>query len=306
MKKRQIGSSDLYVSEIGLGCMSLGTDEKKAIEMIQTALQQGINYFDTADLYDFGLNEEFVGKALKSVRHDVVIATKVGNRWNENKEGWNWDPSKAYIKSQVKKSLQRLQTDYIDLYQLHGGTIEDNMDETIEAFEELVQEGLIRYYGISSIRPNVIQSYLTQANIVSVMMQYSLLDRRPEEWFSLFENRKASIIARGPIAKGLLSARELEKASQSMKENGYLNYRFQELEELLGQLKEAFATRSLQEIALQYVLSHEEVAAVIPGASVPTQIIENVRAVRAPKLSKEEWQLLRSLTVANQYDQHRA
>ena len=306
MKKRQLGSSDLYVSEIGLGCMSLGTDEKKAIEMVQTALQQGINYFDTADLYDFGLNEEFVGKALKSVRHDVIIATKVGNRWNENQDGWSWDPSKTYIKSQVKKSLQRLQTDYIDLYQLHGGTMEDNMDETIEAFEELVQEGLIRYYGISSIRPNVIQSYLTQANIVSVMMQYSLLDRRPEEWFSLFENRKASIIARGPIAKGLLSGRELEKASQSMKENGYLNYRFQELEELLGRLKEAFATRSLQEMALQYVLSHDEVAAVIPGASVPTQIIENVRAVQAPKLSKEEWQLLRSLTIANQYEQHRA
>lgn len=306
IKKRQVGNSDLYVSEIGLGCMSLGTDEQKANEIIQTALQQGINYFDTADLYDYGMNEEFVGKALKPVRNDVIIATKVGNRWNDNKDGWSWDPSKTYIKSQVKQSLQRLQTDYIDLYQLHGGTHEDHYEEIIEAFEELVQEGLIRYYGISSIRPNVIKTYLTKANITSVMMQYSLLDRRPEEWFSLFSDKQASIIARGPIAKGLLSARELDKASPSLKENGYLHYSFHELEELLGQLKEKFSTRSLQEIALQYVLHHDEVASVIPGASRPKQIIENVQAVQAPSLSKEEWQLLRSLTTITQYDQHRS
>lgn len=306
IKKRQVGNSDLYVSEIGLGCMSLGTDEQKANEIIQTALQQGINYFDTADLYDYGMNEEFVGKALKSVRSDVIIATKVGNRWNDNKDGWSWDPSKTYIKSQVKQSLQRLQTDYIDLYQLHGGTHEDHYEETIEAFEELVQEGLIRYYGLSSIRPNVIKTYLTKANISSVMMQYSLLDRRPEEWFSLFSDKQTSIIARGPIAKGLLSARELDKASPSLKENGYLHYSFHELEELLGQLKEKFTTRSLQEIALQYVLHHDEVASVIPGASRPEQIIENIQAVQAPSLSKEEWQLLRSLTTLTQYDQHRS
>mgnify|MGYP003462771984 CR=1 FL=1 len=306
MKKRQLGNSDLYVSEIGLGCMSLGSDEQKANEIIQTALQQGINYFDTADLYDFGMNEEFVGKALKPFRNDVIIATKVGNRWNDKKDSWSWDPSKTYIKSQVKQSLQRLQTDYIDLYQLHGGTHEDHYEETIEAFEELVQEGLIRYYGISSIRPNVIKTYLTKANIVSVMMQYSLLDRRPEEWMPLFEDKQASIIARGPIAKGLLSTRKLEKASPSIKENGYLQYSFRELEELLGQLKETFATRSLQEIALQYVLYHEEVASVIAGASRPAQVIENVQAVQAPGLSQEEWPLLRSLTTATQYNQHRS
>lgn len=96
------------------------------------------------------------------------------------------DPSKAYIKEAVKKSLTRLKTDYIDLYQLHGGTIEDNIDETIEAFEELKQEGVIRYYGISSIRPNVIKEYVKKSNIVSIMMQFSLFDRRPEEWLPAF------------------------------------------------------------------------------------------------------------------------
>ncbi|MGM9929843.1 MAG: aldo/keto reductase [Bacillus sp. (in: firmicutes)] len=305
MEKRKIGHSDLYVSEIGLGCMSLGTDEQQASKIIQTALDHGINYFDTADLYDYGVNEELVGKTLKSVRHDVVLATKVGNKWNQEKNGWSWDASKTYIKSAVKHSLQRLQTDYIDLYQLHGGTMDDNHTEVIEAFEELIKEGYIRYYGISSIRPNVIQSFLTKSSIVSVMMQYSLLDRRPEEWMPLFNEQQASIIARGPIAKGILSERMLSCASASIKEKGYLHYSYHELEELLGRLHETFSSRSILEIALQYVLYHDEVAAVIPGASNPSQVIENIKAVQAKKLTKDEWQLLRSLTIANRYEQHR-
>ncbi|MGV2686963.1 aldo/keto reductase, partial [Clostridium perfringens] len=112
---------------------------------------------------------------------DVIIATKVGNRRVPGKDGLVWDPSKDYIKSAVKDSLRRLGTDYIDLYQLHGGTLDDPLDETIEAFEELKREGWIRYYGISSIRPNVIREYVAKSNIVSVMSQYSILDRRPEE-----------------------------------------------------------------------------------------------------------------------------
>lgn len=202
MKKRTLGHSDLQVSEVGLGCMSLGTDKKHALSILDEALELGINYLDTADLYDFGRNEEIVGEAIKSRRQDVILATKAGNRWEEGKPGWFWDPRKAYIKEAVKRSLKRLQTDYIDLYQLHGGTIEDNIDETIEAFEELKQEGIIRHYGISSIRPNVIKEYVKKSNIVTVMMQYSLLDRRPEEWLSLLEEHGISVIARGPLAKG--------------------------------------------------------------------------------------------------------
>lgn len=142
MKKRQLGNSDLYVTEIGFGCMSLGTSEVEAMRIIDEAIDLGINFFDTADLYDYGLNEEFVGKALKGKRDQIVLTTKVGNRWTEEKNGWSWDPSKAYIKAEVKESLRRLQTDYIDLYQLHGGTTEDPIDETIEAFEELKKKVL--------------------------------------------------------------------------------------------------------------------------------------------------------------------
>lgn len=302
MKKRQLGQSDLYVSEIGLGCMSLGTEENHAISIIDKAIEQGINYFDTADLYDRGVNEELVGKAIKHRRHDLILATKVGNRWREDYSGWDWDPSKTYIKEAVKQSLKRLQTDYIDLYQLHGGTIEDQIDETIEAFEELKKEGVIRYYGISSIRPNVIKEYLTKSSIVSIMMQYSLLDRRPEEWFPLIKEHNVSVIARGPLAKGLLTDKPLDLKLQT---NGYLSYSNDELKALLTELENVDSSHSMTELALQYCLYHDVIGAVIPGASKLQQVIENTSAVLSDPLTRQTYELLQKLTKKDTYNQHR-
>ena len=217
----------------------------------------------------------------------------MGNRWTDKKDGWTWDPRKAYIKEAVKNSLKRLQTDYIDLYQLHGGTIEDQIEETIEAFEELKEEGYIRYYGISSIRPNVIRKYVRKSNIVSVMLQYSILDRRPEEEIlSLLHKNGISVVTRGSLAKGLLSKMALEKASQSVKENGYLDYRYDELEQLLPSLQERFSGRSLTEVAYQYVLSHPAVTSIVAGASSVEQLKENI-------------QFIQSATKANKYTNHR-
>ena len=136
MEYKQLGSSELKVSRLSLGGMSFHT-EAQAQPIIYQALDLGINYFDTADLYDKGENEQIIGKLLKDRRQDVILATKVGNQWRKDGSGWDWNPSKDYIKTAVKQSLKRLQTDYIDLYQLHGGTIDDPIDETIEAFEEL-------------------------------------------------------------------------------------------------------------------------------------------------------------------------
>lgn len=303
MKKRRLGSSDLYVSEIGLGCMSLGTDFPKAQEVIEAALEEGINYFDTADLYDFGENEKIVGKALGKVRDQVIIATKAGNRWTESKDSWTWDPSKAHIKEAVKQSLKRLNTDYIDLYQLHGGTIDDNIDEAIEAFEELKADGYIKYYGISSIRPNVIREYASKSNIVSVMMQYSMLDRRPEEEaLPLLHEKGISVVTRGTVAKGMLSDRILEKAPSK----GYLDYSYEELREILPLLKEKLASsHPFAEAAIQYNLSNPAVASVVAGASTAAQIQENARAARGESLSNEEINLIKSITKENKYDQHR-
>jgi aryl-alcohol dehydrogenase-like predicted oxidoreductase len=303
LKKRRLGKSELFVTELGLGCMSIGTEETAARKIIETALEEGVNYFDTADLYDFGENEGIVGKALKEVREKVIIATKAGNRWNQERTGWSWDPSKAYIKEAVKNSLKRIGTDYIDLYQLHGGTIEDRIDETIEAFEELKAEGFIRYYGISSIRPNVIREYVKKSNIVSVMMQFSILDRRPEEEaLPLLHENGISVLCRGSVAKGLLSDKMLDKIS----EKGYLNYSEKDLRETLPSLKEKLAsTRSFTEVALQYNLANPAVASVVAGASSPEQIRINATAVNSIPLTPEEIVLIKEITKASKYQEHR-
>ncbi|HJV31333.1 MAG TPA: aldo/keto reductase, partial [Bacillales bacterium] len=290
------------VTELGLGCMTIGTDELNARNIIEAALEEGVNYFDTADLYDAGKNETIIGEALKEVRDQVIIATKVGNRRNKNGDGWTWDPSKKYIKEEVKNSLKRLGTDYIDLYQLHGGTTEDPIDEIIEAFEELKQDGFIRYYGISSIRPNVIQEYVNKSTIVTTMMQYNILDRRPEEIFPLLLEHNISVVTRGSLAKGLLSERYLEKIS----ERGYLDYRFEELNSILPSLKEKIASfRSFTEIALQFNLSNPAVASVVTGASSVEQIRANVKAVKSQQLSEIELLFIKELTKKSIYKDHR-
>ncbi|UQZ35128.1 oxidoreductase [Paenibacillus sp. PK3_47] len=304
MNKNRLGKSDLVVSSMGLGCMSLGTDEKAAIPIIHEALDQGINFLDTADLYDDGRNEEIVGQALRHRRTDVVLATKVGNRRIPGQEGWSWDPSKAYIKTAVKESLRRLQTDYIDLYQLHGGTLDDPIDETIEAFEELKQEGWIRYYGISSIRPNVIREYVSRSGIVSVMSQYSILDRRPEEEvLPLLEKNGISVIARGPLARGVLTERGAAKAEQ-----GYLDHTPQELRKLHEELTAqagASGTRTLTQTALQYPLSHPAVATIIPGASSLEQLRSNIAAAAASPLTPQEREAVQAISRPNRYTAHR-
>ncbi|MBA2939523.1 aldo/keto reductase [Paenibacillus sp. CGMCC 1.16610] len=303
MKRNRLGASELMVGEIGLGCMSLGTDRQHAISMIHGALERGVNFLDTADLYDEGLNEEIVGSAIQGRnRGEIIIATKVGNRRIPGKEGWVWDASKAYILSAVKESLRRLRTDYIDLYQLHGGTLEDPIDETIEAFEQLKREGVIRYYGISSIRPNVIREYTNRSSIISVMSQYSLLDRRPEEevlpWLA---EHSISMIARGPVAKGILSNR-----GRRLQEN-YLDYTGESISSLFPKLLDSANVngRNLSQLAIRYVLSNPAVAVTIPGASSLEQLLENIAVAEAPPLRDEEIILLQKLTRSNRYEQHR-
>ena len=207
--------------------LALGTgrgaqvEESSAERLLQKAMDLGINFFDTADLYNQGENERVVGRALGAMRQEVFIATKVGNQLRPDGSGWDWNPRKEYILKAVDESLKRLQTDYIDLYQLHGGTLDDPIDETIEAFERLKDLGKIRAYGISSIRPNVIREYVARSQMVSVMMQYSLLDRRPEEsCLSLLNDHNIGVLVRGAVAKGML----IDKPAQE-----YLGYSEQEI-----------------------------------------------------------------------------
>lgn len=299
MEKLQLGSSDLHISEIGLGCMSLPTSLQDASTIIDTALDFGINYFDTADLYNHGLNEEIIGQLIKDKRQDIILATKVGNVWDSAGDTWHWDASKAHIKEGIKESLRRLQTDYIDLYQLHGGTIEDNWDEVIEAFEELKQQGYIREYGVSSIRPNVLKRFLPSSHAVSVMMQYSLLDRRPEEWLDFISAQGASVLTRGSLAKGLLTD---EWQKRLLKVNGYLTYSQGELYNTLTNLSNA--TSSIQAAALKTILQHHSIASAVVGASSKEQLATTIKAYKMMNTIENIEDIIR-LTKQDIYTSHR-
>lgn len=305
MRYRKLGKSDLMVSEIGMGAMSLNPDdEKESIRLIHEALDRGINFIDTADLYHHGRNEELVGKAIRDRRDQVVLTTKVGNRWYPDGKSWYWDPSKAYILSAVKESLRRLGTDYIDLYLLHGGTIEDPIDETIEAFEKLKDEGIIRWYGISSIRPNVIREYVKRANIVSIMTQYSILDRRPEEeTLELIKKHGIGIIARGPLASGLLS----ESWREKVKDEGYLDHTADELNSMLSQLEKAAESfgRRFSHMALRYCMEHPAITVTLPGPRTFQQLDDILSVLNTPELTERERREIQRLSKANRYTLHR-
>lgn len=272
MRYRQLGQSTLEVSEIGFGCMSLELAERTSnLECIRHAFEQGVNYFDTADYYDFGENELLVGDAVSSFRHDIVLATKVGNRWSEEKKTKTWDVSKAYILQAIDASLRRLNTDYIDLYQIHGGTIEDNFEEVVETLEGLKTAGKIRYYGISSIRPNVFTKYAEHSNIVSNMMQYSMFDTRPEEYMDILSNNTVSIIARGVLAQGMLIDKQAKE---------YLGHTMEvvsELKNAVDQLANRYSVTN-ESIALQYVLQHSAVASALVGIRTESQVLALLKA----------------------------
>ena len=247
--------------------MSLGEGGPDTERLIHRAIELGVNFFDTADLYNKGLNEACIGRMLQGKRDQVILATKVGNQWRADGSGWDWNPRKDYILRAVEGSLQRLRTDRIDLYQLHGGTIDDPIDETIEAFELLQQQGKIRYYGLSSIRPNVIREYVRRSRIVSVMMQYSLADRRPEE--SCLGELKAAgigVLARGAVMKGLLAGKKaVEYLGHSVAEMAAAAERVREVSEGRGRTGPG-------RIAIRWVLDREAVTSAVVGIRTMDQL----------------------------------
>lgn len=298
MRYRVLPRTGWKISEISYGCMSLGLEHRANERLLHKAVDLGINFFDTADLYDKGENEKSVGKALSAKRRAVFLATKVGNQWRADGSGWDWNPRKEYILQSVEGSLKRLQTDYIDLYQLHGGTIDDPIDETIEAFELLKAQGKIREYGISSIRPNVIREYVARSNIVSVMMQYSLLDRRPEEsCLKLLEESEIGVMVRGAVAKGLL----IDKPAKE-----YLGHSTEQTARAAKAVaKLSGQGRTAGQTALQFALKASVVCSVAAGMRTEEQLMENVGAVEAAALNNEQYQQLRSVLKLNVYAEHR-
>jgi aryl-alcohol dehydrogenase-like predicted oxidoreductase len=298
MRYRQLGKSALQVSEIGFGCMSLGRDDKQNKSLIEFAIDGGINFFDTADIYDHGQNEISVGLAIQEHRKNILLASKVGNQWKRDGSGLDWNPTKKHILQAIDKSLERLQTHYLDLYQLHGGTIEDRIDESIEAFEILKGQGKIRYYGISSIRPNVIREYVHRSNMVSVMMQYSLLDRRPEEsCLELLNQNQVGVLARGSVAKGLLINKPAEN---------YLDYKKEEVEKMVTALKSIKGGHpGTAQTAIQFVLAQQMVSSAVVGIRNKEQLNDALTAADSPRLPESDLLVLKNTISPSRYQQHR-
>ncbi len=294
MKYRKLGKSGIEISELSIGAMSFTAKHKDAAyAILDYGMEHGINFIDTADLYEKGANESLISNWLKNRRQDVVIATKVGNRWKQDGSGWDWVPSKSYILEAVDLSLKRLQTDYIDLYQLHGGTIEDPLDEVIEAFELLVDAGKIRTYGISSIRPNTIRKFTVTGQPASVMMQYSMLDRRPEEEaLNYLQQRSIGVLARGVLAKGLLAGKSPAP---------FLNYSDKEVADLQKTIAD---TADSLKLALQFVLKNPAISSAVLGFSSLKQIQQVMKAYGDAAYTSFPEGLLKKLPL-NFYEQHR-
>lgn len=296
-------NNDLRFSQVALGCMNLPLEnEIRTEEIIEYALAENINYFDTADLYQFGSNEKVVGKILDKYRsrHDFMIGTKVGNEFDkylQQKIGWN--ATSRYIRDQVKESLHRLKVDSIDLYQLHGGTIEDNMEETIAAFEDLNAQGIIRGYGLSSIRPNVIDYYINNSNIDTLMLQFNPIDNRPLELINSLEN--VVVMARGSLMKGLFT-KKFKKVLQQKFPDGMFNYSSEELKSILNEIFET--SEDLSALSYRYILDSADI--IVSGVSSLKQLENNMDSYRkALEMNSEDFPETFQNFKKQRYEEHR-
>ena len=221
MRYRPLGQSGIEASVVGLGAWAIGgfnwggTDEEKAIGAIRTALDEGINLVDTAAIYGFGLSEEIVGKAIVARRDEVVLATKCGIVWHVEKGDHFFDgpdgPVYRYlgpesIRYEIERSLTRLQTDYIDLYQTHWQESTTPIEDTMSTLVELKAEGKIRAIGVSNATVEEIDEYREGGAVDTDQERYSLLHRRPEEKrLPYCKERNIAVLAYSPMGQGLLT-----------------------------------------------------------------------------------------------------
>ncbi len=291
-------------SQFSLGCMNLPLDKPNDVEaIIEYALAHGVNYFDTADFYQFGENEYVLGTILAKYRsqYNFTVGTKVGNSFDkETKQPLGWNPSASHIKQSVKDSIYRLNVKEIDLYQLHGGTIEDNKDETIQAFEDLQQEGVVKSYGISSIRLNVIDYYLKHSNINTLMSQFNLIDNRPTETLETLP-KDMVLLARGLLMQGLLTD-NYKSVLESKHKDGVLGISAASLVEQLEKLTDKYG--SLTELSYAFLAYNN--AVIVNGVSSLSQLKENINAfTKRPKLTAEEMQSIYNDLNIITYEEHR-
>lgn len=293
MKYRKLGSSDLNASEIILGSWLTyggGVERQNAEACIHQAFDVGINFIDTANVYGRGAAESLLGEVLQGVdRASYILATKAYFPMSDVDRGL----SAAQIHKQIDASLQRLKTDYVDLYQCHRYDTETPLEETMEALTEVVRQGKARYIGFSEWNPSQIQAALNLPNaekFVSSQPQYSMLWRKPEaEVFPLCAANGIGQIVWSPLAQGVLTGKykpgqsiPQDSRAANAKMNGFMSDLLND--RVLGAVQNLMPIAnqlnvSMAQLALAWVLRDQRVTSAIIGASRPEQVVDNAAAV---------------------------
>ena len=297
MKYRKFSDLGWNVSEIGIGCWAIGSEwgdvsENDAKDALYASLDNGINFFDTADVYGDGRSEKIIGKVLKNTKDKIYVATKAGRRLNpHNADGYNL----KNIESFIDRSLMNLGVEVIDLVQLHCPPSEIcGKKETYEMMDEIVKKGKINYYGVSVEKVSEALDAIKYPNVKSIQIIFNVFRQKPSEiFFKEAKKNNVAIIARVPLASGLLTGKM--NSQSSFPENDHRNYNIngdafdvgetfsgvdfskglEAVEELKKIKPEGF---SLTDLSLRWILSHPEVTVVIPGAKNKIQAELNVRA----------------------------
>lgn len=292
MKTRILGHSGLSISALGLGCMGMsefykGATEAESVATIHQALDQGLNFLDTADMYGPFKNEELVGRAIKGRRHQVVLATKFGNVRGEDGSfrGVNGRPD--YVRACCEASLKRLGVEHIDLYYQHRVDRTVPIEETVGAMADLVKAGKVRYLGLSEAAPATIRRAHAVHPISALQTEYSLWSREPEDDL-LPTTRELGItfVAYSPLGRGFLTARfrsleDIPEGDYRRNAPRFQGENFQKNLELVGRIEQLAEQKGVKasQLALAWVLAQGEDLVPIPGTTRRAHLEENLAAL---------------------------
>ena len=296
MQKRKLGKTDLELTTVGLGTWAMGgpwqfgwgpQDDDEAVAAIIAAMEEGINWIDTAPAYGLGHSEELIAKALMQSRYKPIIATKCGILWNDKKEKITC-LKKESIRQECINSLKRLQIEVIDLYQMHWPDPDDDVEEAWEEMLKLRDEGKVRYLGVSNFNVEQLERVRKMGQVASLQPPYSMLHRDVEdELLDYCASNKIGVVAYSPMQRGLLTGKFSHErlASLAPDDHRLRSPEFQEPRlsitlELVEQLKKIAKrnNKPCAQLAINWVLRRPEVTAAIVGARKPQQIRETAPA----------------------------